>query len=194
MRNPKLEHILKQKRKSCFHGWRAWKKAMRATGTSFINDNQTIVLVLSSDNDEYNYFGLLYLNSYLLVTKKKRAVVLGYDSTAIDAAKLFSPRIAAVKLMKKKEIDSIIDLYALYRFRPNIIIADLEHPNGRNGRSLVGKRGITVEDMVSVGIYRLYPVRRPSPPMYFGGDPSIIRFLEVGRENPYIPDTSNVAK
>lgn len=190
-RDKKLRRELRGKLFRCYKGYFAWKKAIRGTAYSR-NLQDTIVICFSSDNNEYNWWGLLYMQSYCMKHEKKRVIVVTKDPTVAKSAKMFCKNIVKVNLFTETQVNNIIDLYELYDFSSrHLIVVDLERPYGRKGTALVGKRGITVEDMISVGIYKNFPVKRPSAPIYNGDNPGLREFFDLGEslcKNTPIPE------
>lgn len=58
-------------------------------------------------------------------------------------------------LITRQYAEELMKFYSLYQFTDKLIIVSLDEPEGRHGKGLVGKKGITLEDMVNIGIFGL---------------------------------------
>lgn len=159
---------------AAYYGWWLWRKIIRKKGVN----GKTIVLLLPSCDNEINYLALLYLDELLKRRKYKNAVILTHDRTVEKSAMLFSDNILEVLSFSRKKAEALMQFYCLYDFDKRFIVASLDEPNGRNASKLVGKRGTTKEEVLIIGVYRMYPFERPEAPIYRGNDADIIKFLE----------------
>jgi hypothetical protein len=132
---------------------------------------------MPSENRDYNFTALLYLNQMLDAKSYKNAVVLTYDPSVAKSANLFSDRIIGVELINRKKAEYLMQYYCLYEFDKRLIIASLDEPNGRNGLAVVGKHGITLEETFVIGVYKLYPFYKPVEPVFHGNDQMIKDFI-----------------
>ncbi len=159
---------------SAYKGWWQWHKVIKGKD---VEDNTAVILMPSHDI-EINHLALLYLDAMLKSRKYKNAVILTDDPAVIKSASLFSKNILRVMEFSRKRAEHLMQFYSLYEFDKRFIVASLDEPNGRNGSSIIGKRGTTVEEIFVIGVYRVYPFSRPEPPNYDGDDPEIVNFLE----------------
>ena len=63
--------------------------------------------------------------------------------------------IADVVSLSQEQIEMLIQFYQLYEFAPNIVIASLKCPAGRMGEKLIGKKGLTADEVVRGIVYSL---------------------------------------
>ncbi len=171
-----LRQVRRQLYKNLFksyQGWYRWHKIVKKYKLG-----NTAVVLLPSNDREYNYNALLYLNQMLAVRKFDNAVILTYSNVVIKSAALFSEKILGVEDFSRKYAEQLMQYYCLYEFDKRLIVASLDEPNGRNGRTLIGKRGTTIEEIFVIGVYRVYPYEQLIAPKYEGSDEEILRFLQ----------------
>lgn len=159
---------------SAYRGWWQWHKVVKSKGV----ESNTAVVLLPSCDREINYLALLYLDDMLNSRKYKNAVILTYDPTVEKCAQMFSSNILRVVSFSRKKAEHLMQFYCLYEFDKRFICASLDEPVGRNGSALVGKRGITKEEIFAVGVYRIYPFDKLDGPAYIGDDDEIKIFLK----------------
>lgn len=159
---------------STYRGWWQWHRIIKGKGV----EAGTAVILLPDCNRETNHLALLYLDDMLKSQGFKNAILLTHDPIVEKCAPLFSKNILRVIPFSRKKAEHLMQFYCLYEFDKRFTVASLDEPNGRNGSALIGKRGTTVEEIFVIGVYRIYPFQRPSPPVYSGSDPEIKTFLE----------------
>lgn len=172
-----IRKLLRKKFLMCYQGWWQWHKVLRHKSVG----SATAVILLPSANQEYSYFALLHLDEMLASRGLKDAVILTYDQAVIKAAHLFSDYIAETIYFTRQQAEQLMQYSCLYEFDRRLVIASLQEPEGRKGETLVGKRGITREEVFAVGVYRVYPHKVPCP-VYKGNDSEVKEFLKVGRK------------
>lgn len=116
------------------------------------------VLLLPLDTPEYHEPALKHLEEFLVKKGASRAIVL-YAGEMPDAAEYekkiseYSSYIIDVKKIRREDYENLVRFYCLYEFTDRLIIASLEEPDGRLGKNMVGKKGLTLEDVVKVTLY-----------------------------------------
>lgn len=55
----------------------------------------------------------------------------------------------------RQQAEELMQFYALYQFTNQLIIVSLDEPEGRCGRRLEGINGITMEEIVAIGMFGL---------------------------------------
>ena len=177
------KHLKKVKRQmyknlfAAYCGWWSWKKIIKRKEVS----NRTVILLLPSCDREVNYFALLHLDELLKKRNFDNALILSHDGAVKKSAALFSDKILDVIEYSRKNAENLMQFYCLYDFDRRFIVASLDEPTGRNASRLIGKRGTTKEELLVIGVYRVYPFKRLQTPLYHGDDVEIIGFLK-GRE------------
>ncbi len=118
-------------------------------------------LVLFPDEDgKVNYYGLLYLDEHLVRNLKKEAVIVTSCPGVMRVASLFTPKIKDIVMVTEREMDCLIAYLKLSEGAIDFTIVSLTKPAGRRGEYLVGAKGLTVEQMVAIGIYFIIPYRQ----------------------------------
>ena len=116
------------------------------------------VLLLPSDTPEYHEPALKHLEDFLVKKGADRAIVLyvGEMPDAVEYEKkisAYSSYITDVKKIRREDYENLVRFYCLYEFTDRLVIASLEEPDGRLGKNMVGKKGLTLEDVVKVTLY-----------------------------------------
>lgn len=142
-------------------GWWHWFWICRTKGFG-----DTAVVLIPGDDKEISYYALLYLDQMLDKRKYKNAIILTHDQVVIKAASLFSERIIKAKYFSRKKAEALMQFYCLYEFNKKFICASIDEPNGRNGASILGKRGTTKEELFVVGVYKIYPFSKLEKPLF----------------------------
>lgn len=81
-------------------------------------------------------------------------MVLSYDEWVLGMKEQYQ-EFAQIEQCKKEDIKALIQFYCLYEFASNIIIASLEEPAGRMGIGMVGKKGLSSEEIFKGIVYSL---------------------------------------
>lgn len=116
------------------------------------------VLLLPPDTPKYHEPALKNLEEFLVKKGAERAIVL-YVGEASDESEYekkisaYSAYIKDVKNIHREDYENLIRFYCLYEFTDRLVIASLEEPDGRLGKNMVGKKGLTLEDVVKVTLY-----------------------------------------
>lgn len=111
------------------------------------------IVVLPYSDPEVAYFSLLYLDDVVRARGLATAVFITDSDAVIAAAKKMCVSISVFKKVSQKTIADIITFYSMTFYSDRLYIASLDEPFARHGKLLVGKHGITVEDIVVSGIY-----------------------------------------
>lgn len=151
-----LENILEQSINEAWEGRKLW---LDLAERYKLGDGDYVVLMPSDDRD-CNYYSLLYLDEFLNRIRGKRAYILTWDDCVKRNAAHFSDRIGEVIDFPRRSAELLMRFYSLYSFTDKLIIASLDEPDGRSGRKLIGRKGLTVEEIVAIGIYGLRKLDR----------------------------------
>ena len=175
-----LKQVRRQLYRNLWNSYRGWWQWHRLCKKYRIRD--TAVVLMPSQNRNYNFNALLYLNQMLDVRGFRNALVLTLDDGAAKAAGLFSDRISAVVPFSRKQAEHLMQYYSLFEFDSRLVIASLEEPNGRNGLAVIGKRGTTLQEIFVLGVYKVFPYVPLPIPVYHGEDRAIKEFLNPVEE------------
>ena len=158
-----------------YRGWWIWHRLVKR-----YHLGRTRVILLPSQNLRYNYAALRYVDQMLERHNYNNAIFLTVDPVVKKTAELFSKNILAVEPISRKKAERLMQFYCLYEFDPRFVVASLEEPNGRNAVGLIGKNGITVEELIAIGVYQLPNFSKENIPCYRGTDPEVQAFLKGG--------------
>jgi len=122
--------------------------------------NHDQVILFPSAYDDWTYFGALYIDDFLYSRDSTRAIVLCHDEKIKDCVQRFSTNSEVIHFTRK-DAEKLLALYSLYLFTDNLTILSPTEPTGRNGNSFAGTRGVTIEEVVAVTLYRLKKYKPP---------------------------------
>lgn len=161
-----VKRCLKKSIWQCRCGYLLWHQLIK----KHPEIQNTAVVLMPSCDDADNYYAMLYLDQFLESTKRDNAVILSYDERVRAAASDFSANITSVIPFSRKKAELLMKYASLYEFDNRLVIASLEEPTGRKGRSLVGVKNLTAEEIFAMGVYRLYPFRKEKPIKWNGSN------------------------
>ena len=167
-----IRHSLLKRISLCYYGWWQWRRICKIEGMG-----RTAVILVTGEDREVSFFALTHLDQLLEKRAFDDAVFISADQVVLNSAPYFSNKLRAVHKLSPKQVDSLLQLACLYQFDDRFICASIEQPTGRNGGRLVGKKGITKEEVFSVGVYGLYPFEPANIPVYDGDDLEILAFM-----------------
>ena len=121
-------------------------------------DNTKYVLILPGRQRIYNETAIKKIPEFLKKRGIKKAYVLTYDPYVIAQGEKVSEQMMIVET-SEDEIRNLIQFYCLYEFAPNVLIGSLQEPSGRKGNSLIGKKGLTAEEVFAGVVYSLVDER-----------------------------------
>lgn len=170
-----LKQVKRQLYKNLFRSYQGWFRWHRIV-KKYKLGNTAVILMPSCDRD-YNFYALLYLDQLLASRKFDNALILTHSDVVIKSASLFSDKILSIEEFSRKYTEQLMQYYCLYEFDKRLIVASLEEPNGRNGRTLIGKKGTTLEEIFVIGVYKVYPYKQLFAPEYFGDDKALKQFI-----------------
>lgn len=142
-----------------YYGWFLWHILSHKRYVK-----NTAVLLFPDDDEETQLISLLYLDQMLEKNKYKDAVILTHNNRINNIAGTFSKRISKIIRFSKRRTGALMQYYRLCEFDKRFICVSLDEPEGRNGSAIVGLNGTTKEEVVVIGIYRLYPYLKKDMP------------------------------
>jgi len=131
-------------------------------------------------DEEYNYYALLYLDEYIVAKKAKNVVLIASETVIKDVLPVFSQSNVQFFQTSIENIKAIIKYYALYEFSSRLTIISLKEPYDTCGENLLGVKGVTKEDLLCMDIYHFSLTPHKKPPVYYGNDNDILRFIRLG--------------
>ena len=141
----------------------------------------TSLMIFPENDPALNYYGLLYLDEYLLRRLKAGAYILSSDPSVAKAYQLFSRNVKGCELVSERDITDIISFYQLIDFEMDVSIVSLDLPPGRKASNLLGAKDLSLEQLVAIGIYFIIPFEKLiSNIEYDGNDSDILKLLLEG--------------
>lgn len=123
-------------------------------------DKKTAYIFFFEKDDELNHFGLLYLNDFLDFSSYDSAIIISSDTTILDTAKKYCTKIDNLVKASEKEILDTISYFVFRNTKSDCYFISLDRPYGRRGSNILGKNGLTKEQIVGIGIYHIIPFRK----------------------------------
>lgn len=155
-----------------------WRKYNKKYG---INQNGYYLLLMPTSNREYNYHAMLYIEK--CAEPLKKVIILTADKTVKKSAFLFEKKNEIIiENVTREESNWLIRYYALKPFYHRFWLITLDEPSERKCSHLIGKKGITAEELIAIGImnydYKKFDRgKRPRKPLYEGKDKDILSFI-----------------
>ena len=176
-----LRDVRKQLKRNlwkAYKGWWYWRTTLKKYKKQDIA--RSAVILMPEVNERDNYFALRYLDQMIKQHKFHKALILTHNKTVKKCAELFSKNIIDIVDCSRKKAEELMQFYCLYNFDRRFFCASIDEPYGRNGSRIIGAKGITAEEVFTIGVYRVYPFKRLSAPGYKDNDENIISFLKQG--------------
>ncbi|GAA4719272.1 hypothetical protein [Brevibacillus fulvus] len=140
--------------------------------------NRDYVIVMPSLDAKLNYVSLLYLDQFAANKKAEKIYLVTLDEKVKKAYPLFTNRLEGCIDLSEDELNSLIKFYSLYMFTDKLVIMSFARPQGRTGENLIGKKGITLEELVSLGLYQNEEFVKEERKFYSGTDPDVAAFFQ----------------
>lgn len=174
--------FLKQKKKEAAAGRKMFNSILKENKKRQALEQQKIAfIVFPTDDQELNFYGLLYLNDLIDFYGYDSFVLLTNQNLVNAASNLFCEKIAKVYRLADSEIKSIVSYYELLRFSNDVYFVSIDIPNERRGSNVLNRNNLTKEEFVGIGIYHLLPFRKlPANIKYNGEDSELKSFLNIG--------------
>lgn len=119
----------------------------------------TAVIVFPDLNEKILKYGMLYLDKYLEKNKKKKAIIILPFSKSTPKYIYKSDEKIILELSEKK-INYLVHFSNLLDISDQMVVLSFDLPNGRRLKKLLGVNGLNVEELIAVGIYRLFPFKK----------------------------------
>lgn len=143
-----MEDILEKAIKQAEYGRKIWLELVDKYG---LEGNFRVVLFPSDDKD-INTISVKAMRK--LSEKVEKLIALSYSQEVLSWDVKESNII--LQLFSRKEAEALMRFYSMYEFTDKLIIASLDEPEGRKGKGLIGVKGITLEELVNIGIFKQY--------------------------------------
>jgi hypothetical protein len=134
---------------AAYRGSRLWAGIKR----KYKVDQGVYVLVMPEDDAELNAAALGHIED-LIADRRAHGIVLVGDCSLSHPMER-SPGIVGTESWTGRQIDALIAFYELGSFTDRLLIASLTKPFGNGLHRLLGRQGVTKEDLVCLGCLRL---------------------------------------
>jgi len=146
-----LDILLNNKLKEAQQGRDFWLNLKK---TYQFGENDYILL-MPSQKREYNDTALLYLKQFYNTVKANKIFILTFDPITKQKIEMDFSDIARLVNITREQAEHLMTYYCLTMFTDKLIVISLEEPEGRHGMELIGKNGLTIDEIVAIGIYGL---------------------------------------
>ncbi|WP_019153829.1 hypothetical protein [Robertmurraya massiliosenegalensis] len=170
-----LKTVLQEKLNFAYEGRNLWIELMKNVNFG-VND---YVILMPSDDKEVNYYTLLYLNQFAEVKNVEKIYLVTFDKNIMKSYSLFINKPTQCINLSRENIEKLMNFYNLYMFTDKLIIASLDELKGRTAKNLVDKKGITLEEIISIGILQNRKFIKEDPITYTGNDKFTDLFLNL---------------
>lgn len=152
-------------------GEKIWEKISKQNGAQ-------LYVIMPENDDEYNYYALLYLDEYMSRKKVKTATIICSDRMIQEAIPAFTKNSEVHSIcFSNFRMEYLIKYYALYEFSSKVTIISLKKPYDTYGENLLGFKGVTKETLLCFDIYRFNEIPKINNPIYKGSVQRIKDFV-----------------
>jgi hypothetical protein len=116
-------------------------------------DRGIYVLLMCEEDGELNRQALRHIGDLVAYRKAAGVVVLTDRAQVAQAAKACLPGVIDVVQCRTATVEALLSFCELYRFGEQLLVVSLTRPYGNKAWLAVGKNGVTVEDIVCLGIF-----------------------------------------
>lgn len=129
-----------------------WVKLKRIYG----NGTAPSKYVLFADDDnEYNAWGLCFLEHYIEKNELDRVVVLATNEKILDATKNIQHLNIRREKISPKQMKCLVRYSALVSRKEEWVIVSVKQPYDTGAERLLGKKGVTKREIVWYDVYRM---------------------------------------
>ena len=171
-----LRSIFLLRKKQAIKGWVRYHRLVK----KYKIQNDGIIL-MPHLNSRINYVGLLYLKQLISAKNYKRIIILSAISSLKDILCIFNLQSIIVEKCTESEIINLISYYELVDLDSRFYVLSLNKIFGRKvTNNLILHRIADLEEIVSLGIYKLENFTRVAPINYTGTSVEINNFFCSG--------------
>ncbi len=131
---------------AAYRGSRLWAGLER----KYEVDQGVYVVLMPEDDAELNAVALGHVED-LVADRRARGVVVVHSGAAPER----SAGIVGTESWTRRRIDALIAFYELHNFSDRLLIVSLTKPFGNGLHHLLDRQGVTKEDLVCLGCFRL---------------------------------------
>lgn len=135
-----------------YGGWKVWHMCIKKY--PIMRDG--VIIVMPSCDDGFNSAVIKNLDTYLMQNKLNFAVLIVSDLSYGHIDYSLSRCIEHIEKFSSKKIENVMAYYAACFPGEKMVIADIDSFHVRKKlHKLIGVNGLTMEDIVKFGIYKL---------------------------------------
>lgn len=135
-----------------YQGYFVWRKIIRVNHLG-IHD----YVLAMDDNAACNYAALKYIDIFKEEREINNLILVTANTDMLPSPSEYSSKIANVQIISKEEWEKFVDFYTIFTTEERIRIISLDKPFGRNAESVIGLKGLTLEEIVCIGMLGLEP-------------------------------------
>lgn len=113
------------------------------------------IIVIPEEEIIEMYYGMLYIENYLKQISKSNCTIITDSRIICDTIPLFTKKAKRIVYITHEKMNALLKYYAVFGEQKIATVVSLERLTGRLSKGLINKEGITVEELVAVGIYDL---------------------------------------
>ena len=118
-------------------------------------DQGVYVLLMPEDDAELNAAALAHIEDLVADRRAQGVVVVRDCSSSQPVPSELGDSIVGTESWTGRDIDALISFYELCSITDRLLIVSLTKPFGNGLHRLLGRHGVTKEDLVSLGCLRL---------------------------------------
>lgn len=136
---------------AAYRGRRLWAGLKR----KYKVDEGLYVILMPEDDAELNAAALGHVEDLVADRRARGVVLVTQDRGEAEAAPAHPAGIVRTEAWTERRIDALIAYYELHNFSDRFLIVSLTKPFGNGLHRLLGRQGVTKEDLVCLGCFRL---------------------------------------
>ena len=153
-----MKNLLSDRFKSAAKGKKSFLKILKKF--SLFKDKKLAYLIFPEKDAEINHYAFLYLDDFLLRFGYDSAVIVTSERNIDENELKLSDKIIEVLNFSRVQIQNLIDYYSMNPAMKDVRIVSLDKPSGRRGTNLLNRKGLSVEQMIAIGVYFLLPFEK----------------------------------
>ena len=150
-----IDEILEKKKLAAKAGGEVWNQIQ-----SKLEDRSNYVLLFPDDEKEILKYGMLYMDSFATRNSIKGICVCTNSDFVISNVDQYASSVCQIIKLETVEVENLIQLYAYYPFYKNFEIVSYSKPHCRDASQMLTKNGLTKEQLIAIGVYKIIPFER----------------------------------
>ncbi len=151
----KMEQILDEKMKIAKNGERVWNKVRKK-----LFKKNDFILLFPNDKEEILRYGMKYMDAFA-IRNSIEGICVCTDSVYVKKnIDRYASSLHQVIELNKEDVDALITYYSYFPFEKNFEIVSFSKPFCRDASNMIGKNGITEEELIAIGVYKLIPFQK----------------------------------